>query len=72
MPKVVSEQIYRCFFDNLSQLGAVSPETLDAVQKLHQSRALTDKKKIAELVKEIEARHAKDQLSQGSGVQRDH
>lgn len=61
MPQPVSELIYQAFFERLSHLDVVRPETIQSLKALYETSQIATKAKLTRLTQEIEARHAQDQ-----------
>ena len=66
MPVSISEIIYQSFFDHLSQLSDVNTETIRVLKSLYASKQIANKNSLAQLIQEMETRHAQDQNSNSS------
>ncbi len=60
MPNSVSEIIYQSFFDHLSQRTDVDAETIVFLKSLYASKQITNKQRLAQLIQEMENRHAEN------------
>lgn len=60
--KTVSEKIYSTFFAKLVTLPVINQETVDELKNLHHAGQLANKSHIAQLVQNMERRHAQDKV----------
>ena len=65
MPLTVSQKIYDRFFENLTALETIKPETIAALKTLQANNRLGRSRDLADLVQEMERRYAHDQNTDG-------
>ena len=65
MPQTVSQQIYARFFEELASLDGVKPETIAALKTLQANNRLGRSRDLANLVRGMEERYARDQDTDG-------
>lgn len=65
MPQTISQHICSYFFESLTYIEAITPETIEALKALHMNNRLANGRELAKLVQEIEERYAHHQDANG-------
>jgi len=60
--RTVNQKIYSAFFTKLRELPEISRETIAELEALQEAGQLANKRRIAQLVQNMERRHAQDKV----------